>query len=136
MVVDKDFLPMVCKYTVTATGPLTEAMFTYYFDVAKEQLDAMLPEGGLPTTTYDHCHALMIVHNYVSKDGVVELESTNDPSKWKWMRPGETTYLRQVRGIIRDFVELRSKTVDRRAGRRGGVTHTDADATLFKMDKT
>ncbi len=129
MAITKDSIPLVSPYTVSDAGNFTSALFDYYFDVAEEMLSTM---GGddLTSTTYDHCHALLVAHLYTCKQGTIEIESTADPTRWKWVKPGDTTYLRQVEAIIK--AARSSVTLEYE---HEYVLRADAGEDYFKLDK-
>lgn len=107
------------KYSVSDEegATFTSAMFDDYAAKAIPILTAMGADN-LDADLYDICHALMICHLHTAKEGIVEVESTTDPSRWKWSKPGDTTFKQQIREILAD--------------NKKNATHTGAPATISR----
>lgn len=128
MTVSKDDIAMYSTWTVTTSGPFTEALFTEYKAKAQVLLDIIDP--GLSGEAYDWVHALIICHMYELKLGTIEVRSVV-PGEWEFIQPGVTGFWIQAMNIIKLYKEAVQKKTPYT---REAVTRADA-APGFKLDK-
>ncbi len=103
MALSADDIALFSPYEVSDDegSGFTTAMLADYEGVAARRLTVMGADN-LDADLYNDCLILMVCHLHTAKQGIVDIESTNDPSRWKWVKPGDTAYIRQIREIIKD----------------------------------
>lgn len=131
MTLTSDDIALCSKYTVGTTGSFTTDQLADYEEIAVSRC-SLLGADDLDDVLYKNCLALMVCHLHTSKQGIVDIESTTDPSRWKWVKPGDTTYLRQIREIIADFKasEKAGGAPTRISRDSANITHSDSTAAF------
>ena len=101
--------------------------FLYWRATAQEILDRDNP--GLSDRLYDHCHALMIAHQWFARDATLGMRSYSTGDFSGSQEPGVTIYLIEYQQILKDF-----QPQDQEESQMD-TTRSDAVMDDFKLDQ-
>ena len=121
-------ISVVSRYTV-GQGDFTEDLYDALIPQAQAILDHETNIAAMPTALYDRCHALMVVHLYVTRDPSFGFNSysAGDYSQSSGT-PGGTVYSIQYYDIIKHWTQQNlPQTLD-------AVQRADVDLQYAKLD--
>lgn len=120
------------RITVGATGTISTADFTYLSGVAKSMyLDVEDP--GLPTTVYDYCHGLLVLHLYEVSGGHTGFTSENQNGYSYSQKAGVTGWYLEYRRVVDTWNSSQSRGQIPTA--QLDITRADAVMSAFKLDQ-
>lgn len=128
MTISESMIAQISPYTVGALLPFSTTIYTLYAAIAKAKLDAEDP--GLPSTIYDYCQALLVVHYYEVKRGATNVKSKSFGNASVTRGDDDSNYMAQYKSIIASY----SKSVNV-IGLSGGVERCDADMEELRLDE-
>lgn len=127
MVATEAMIALISPYRVEADGDLTPQTFSLLSTVAKARLD--LDNPGLDSSSYDYCHALMILHLYEVKKGgaYIKSEKIGDYSYSKEV--SQDTYFQEYQAILLRNAKATISVAS------SGVERVDGSTSSFDLDE-
>jgi hypothetical protein len=121
-------IALISPYTVGVALPFSTTIYTLYAAIAKAKLDAEDP--GLPSTIYDYCQALLVVHDYEVKRGATNVKSKSFGNASVTKEDADSNYMMEYRSIMASY----SKGVNV-AVLSSGVERCDSEMDDLRLDE-